>query len=734
VYFPAGLIADAQHISNMASANILWGTKGPNAELQLANLLGGARAKVSEHKQLAMLRVGAYVIREIASQTLWQRASCCFAAKPRATPWEPHNSAPQPSAADSTTSGGGGTPPDVDSDSDTSSVCDILSPYDAGVLQRAIAGTTLSEQAGAHVSGDVLVSTVVPESSTVQSPEEDQAIAKITSHAVLEGGAPIGERTAMSRFPVIADAEVSLLNNHPTNLAAANALRNTGVGHHQPMPAEEDARDAVVTALKQHLYTEANINKAVKAFNHYLEHLPSKMSMNTRERVYHNVMNEQHISFLEYSTMVKAFIKSETSNKKAKNQKGETTAKPRPVADHGVERLVPVAKVIWVFEYIMKLVKNSNIKGRSKDVALAELFKGFGNVKNKSLLFAIDQTAFEFGICGKLKEMEVDVLKHIASHLRLDGLEMAFDRIVDVRTKEATWVMSFKDGAGARCKITIKLPRAMRESGDRMTSSGNWFENLVSWFSFLCSARSMNESIRRWVISGGRNFFYESARDGKEYLARVGWEGDDTAGMLEENITAEELCVFFKRWGWKAKVDQVKLEGPDYLEFVGERALMRDGKPVFVKDAECGERLVSAPPIKRLLQEKAWTTTNMQPNEVPATLKMYAIRLGTQFRSVPPIYQFAKAMYDDNKNGVPNKVNEAALRDIEMSLGPGGIVELQHFPEPDFSNEEIWREWAHVSAGECTDLEWSMMTGLTTLKSHGFDLQAVIPAAWRSAE
>jgi len=91
-------------------------------------------------------------------------------------------------------------------------------------------------------------------------------------------------------------------------------------------------------------------------------------------------------------------------------------------------------------------------------------------------------------------------------------------------------------------------------------------------------------------------------------------------------------------------------------------------------------------------------------------------------------------MFDDNKNGKPGQVNKAALQDIEMNLGPEGKAELTVFPEPEFTNEAVWREWAHVSAGETTDLEWSLMTGLTTLKSHGFDLQAVIPASWRKAD
>jgi hypothetical protein len=313
--------------------------------------------------------------------------------------------------------------------------------------------------------------------------------------------------------------------------------------------------------------------------------------------------------------------------------------------------------------------------------------------------------------------------------MRLDGFEAAFERIVDDRTQAVTWKMSYKDAAGARCTITIKLPRAMRESGDRLTSSGNWFQNLVAWLSYLCTAETVEQTIIDWVKSKGRNLWYTSARDGRKYLARLAWEGDDTAGGLEENVSIEALEAFFSRWGWKAKLRVAKTSGSDYLEFVGERALIRDSKPVFVPDTDGTPRLVSAPPIKRLLCEKAWTTTNMLPREIPGTLKLYAIRLATQFRSVPPIYAFARAMFNDNKHG--KIVNEAALRDIEMNLGPDGVAERHHFPEPDSTHEEVWREWATVSAGECNDLEWSMMSGIQTLKTHGFDLAAVTPAAWR---
>lgn len=767
IVLPAKFVADTEHLLNMSHANIDWGTKGPNAELQLSNLVGGVRLRASEQYQYAFVKIAGQACRAVLSSEMAARQCCQIGAVPVATTWRPHIvpvarviavfPAPQGGqgpgsppgkkpedkpAGDAPKDDGKGDPPGGQPKATTDDTAvqpgTVVAPSAAPAkeeksdLDKAIEAEQLSAQAGAMLDGTMLKGQTMPESSLEQK-VAGGAKAEVTKNplAVLptpEDERQIGEREAFPRFPAVTDVPSNVFNNDPTNLEAAHAMRNRDVGLFTPKPYERSNAFKVAKVLKEEWLTRDNIQESLLGFQHYWDTLPSKWSGKTKQSVFANVSNEPHMSFEGYCRMVKAFNKAESSSKR----------KPRAVADHGPERLIPLAKVAWVFEQLMKKVSSSNIKGRPKEKALSELFRGFSGIDNLKMLVENDLTAFEFGVGETLKMIEADILNHIASHLRLDGFECAFERIVDSRTKAATWTMSYTDGAGAKQKLSIKLPRCMRESGDRLTSSGNWLQNVIAWFSFLCDPEHIEEAVKGWVKSGGRNFFYVSARKAeidpktgkyKKCLARMAFEGDDTAGGLEEEIPVEEIEEFFARWGWKPKIRVVKLKGYDYMEFVGERALMFDSKPVIVDG-----RLISAPPIKRLLKEKSWCTSKMLEKDRPGSLKLYAIRLAQQFRSVPSMFAFARAMYQDNKHG--QSVDKGALEDYLRSLGEYGdrMPNLSKFPEPEDTNPEIWATWAEVTAGKSTDLERASMCGLTSLKQHGFDLQTAIPAAWRSSD
>jgi len=815
VVLPGRLINDAEHLGNMAQANLIWGSKPANAELQLANLLGGVRQEAREEVQRAYLRCADYIIRDEllhvrADKTCFEVfkefVPCCGRVL-RGTTWRLHTRATLGALSgddgspdsDETLSGKGGStkasgddggfsdsaseppaPPKGDSlsfDTGVSNgktfsssalensahtrtrhahrccgcgalyshqhadgdkrhgqglkdcpnpVCarygdhektlawllDVKPPPPHESVRKAVEAEVRQEQAAAHISGATLQSTTVPTSSKTKVEGETPAKVRVPDLAVLDDGKEIGPREATTRFPQVVEGAKYVFSNGPDNLIAAEAMRNVGVGTWAPMPHEEEAFVAVVEALKTHLFSPAAIKQAMKDFIDLPSTLPKKMSATTRERILHNELNEAHMDGTPFSSSIKAFVKAEVSAK----------AKPRPIADHGPQRLVPIAKVAWCFEHIVAKVKFSNIKGRSKEQALKQLFSNFGALKGGQML-ENDLTAFEFGVSEPLKRAEADIFRHIASYLNLDDQgTLAFQRIVDARTKAATWKMRFKDLAGAPCTVSIKLPRTMRESGDRLTSSGNWLQNVFAWFSYLCTAKTVGESIRKWVKGHAKTLVYTSSRDGKQYAARLAFEGDDTAGSITEGLTEDEMSAFFTRWGWSAKLRLVPKSGDSYLEFVGARALMCDGKPV-----EVDGDLVVAPPIKRLLKEKAWSTSAQTPEERVGCLKAYALVLAHEFRNVPPLHAFARAMYNDNKSG--EKVSAAVENDLLMS--GHGIVDLDaELAEVQYGNLPIWKRWATATAGPTTDLEWAQMCGLTTLNQHGFDLAASLPKSW----
>jgi hypothetical protein len=536
--------------------------------------------------------------------------------------------------------------------------------------------------------------------------------------AVIIEGEEIGARTARTRFPQVSDGQKQVMSNSPVNLQAGEAMRNVGVGNWKPAPHEEASFREVVRCLKEQVFSEAAIKKALLGFESVLPTLPKKLGQKDRERAYQDILNQANEEGCEFRYLCKAFVKAEISGK----------GKPRTVSDHGIMRLLPLAKVAYVFEKIVGDLKFSNIKGRAKMEALKELFSNFAGMKNGGQLIENDLTAFEYGVSQPLKEAEQEILRHIGGFLNLHDVgEWAFERVVDERNKKVTWVMKFKDAAGAKQTLKITLPTVIRDSGDRITSSGNWLQNVFAWFSMLASAESVEDGITRWARSSGKNFFYKSSRDGGRYLARLGFEGDDTAGGLEEPIAIATMEEFFRRWGWKPKIRVVSPTGDDYLEFVGMRALMENGKPVFGSDHE----LIAAPPIKRFFKEKSWMTAVMEDGEYHGTLARYAMQIAEHFRNVAPMYRFAQAMFNDHIAHDCNRVSESFKRDYFFTTGvdhvDGDKLRLVPF---EGSDERVWRRWTEASAGVATECEWASMCGLMSLKLHGLDLRVYLPRAW----
>ena len=114
--------------------------------------------------------------------------------------------------------------------------------------------------------------------------------------------------------------------------------------------------------------------------------------------------------------------------------------------------------------------------------------------------------------------------------------DVLFERVVNDRTKACVWSMRYKDGAGEKRTLRLHMPDVMRESGDRLTSSGNFLQNLIAWMSFLVAPDAVPFAIQSLLGTKGEKLLYTSARDGKKYLAMLLFEGDDTLGRLEEAV------------------------------------------------------------------------------------------------------------------------------------------------------------------------------------------------------
>ena len=350
-----------------------------------------------------------------------------------------------------------------------------------------------------------------------------------------------------------------------------------------------------------------------------------------------------------------------------------------------------------------------------------------------------DMSAFDFGIHERLKRAESDILKHIMSMLDLDADNEGFCyRVVDARTKACTWVLRYRDAAGAMCTLKINLPRTMRESGDRITSSGNFLQNLLAWFTFLVKADKMEAAIQSLIRNRGRGFRYVSARDGLTYNAFLAFEGDDTVGGFQESIilmnNGQLINEFFRGYGWKAKLEVIAISGDACVTFVGFTALLRNGRIV-----KHGRNVVMFPEVKRILNDKPWTTTDIPDEEYHPSVAVYATCMANEFKHFLPMHAFFTAMRNDHlARGGQVRKNNAMLRDLYVKMhGEVGTDEevLNHVPDPEeyLDGGQDYYSLAKVHAGDFTAQEISCMCGLESLELHGRDLACMVPASWLGA-
>ena len=193
------------------------------------------------------------------------------------------------------------------------------------------------------------------------------------------------------------------------------------------------------------------------------------------------------------------------------------------------------------------------------------------------------------------------------------------------------------------------------------------------------------------------------------------------------------LCTeFFKDYGWNAKLKVASNNGYACVQFVGYTCLLRDGKVVIQ-----GANVVMFPEIRRIIQDKPWSSTDIPNSEYHPSVAVYATCMMNEFRYFAPMHAFFAAMRADHlaKGGCVRHSN-GMLRDIYIKMyGEVGTVEqvLSNVPEPEpfLDGGRDYMELARVHAGDYTLEEYSCACGITTLEMHGRDLACMLPRSWQ---
>ena len=220
--------------------------------------------------------------------------------------------------------------------------------------------------------------------------------------------------------------------------------------------------------------------------------------------------------------------------------------------------------------------------------------------------------------------------------------------------------------------IKLQTPHVIHDSGDRLTSSVNFLQNVIAWFSFPVDENNLATAFREWLRTCGREFKYRSARNQRLYRAVLGFEGDDTLGKVEKDIKGHAE-LFFNRWGWKEKLKYVEGAGDAALTFVGYEILTTDGFPV-IEDVS----VVCFPELKRCLTTKQWTVQQGTPAEICQASHLFALMMTHGFHGLAPMHAFFAALADDLRlpPGIEHKIDDDTLKKFSL-YRHGGITDFR---------------------------------------------------------
>lgn len=593
--------------------------------------------------------------------------------------------------------------------------------------------------------------------------------------------AEIGARTADARFPNVCEDLQFLFANDPRCVKSADYMRNIDIGEFKAHPKLVKRLHVVVAMLKKHVFNKEECARTMLEFESHLQSFPSAWSQTKKEETHAEAMNQEgdirYEQAMTFNRTVEAFVKAEVSAK----------PKPRPIVNHKEIRQAALAKVAYCFDHTMfRVLQNMSIKNRKKSAVMEDIawFSGHAfqgdpthsqprlrkDRSRYSRYVENDFTSFEFGIGEILKAAEVSILKHVADMIgatdaALDSSRVLFDRCCADRTRTCTWKMTYIDEAGQKCTFTMTQELVVRESGDRLTSSGNFLQNLMAWFVYLCATHHIEAMIISVVTNAGKWFYYVSARNGFVYVACLYFEGDDTVGRLEEariwtvqqderQAAAKEnrkpqcdIEVFFRNWGFKSKCAFKEQKSFDYYRFVGYDTLLNFGEPVFIGSGQTG-RLVMQPDFKRILNTKQWTMQKAERSIMKFSNQMYAVTYAEEFKHNEVAHAFFLSMFMDNQLTPKElvycgrRMNDSHVRELMMHAGETTVNrESNAYVQAALSDGNLKlplledcsrydKELSRIAIGPYTDMEWAVASSPISLQVHGADLAQHLPQAW----
>lgn len=601
--------------------------------------------------------------------------------------------------------------------------------------ERATADTH-DHEADRHAMDEMHCDSACIESITLVPPEDKR----------LETPGDGGECTAERRAPHLGPKPM-LFSNNANNLTMAECTRNNGdagpVRDEQMNPLILDAAKAFCDVV---LDKKKCNNLRVLPMD---KELPKKYVCKERQRI-EDQMWTLHCESLPPS--ISASIKKEVTSKK----------KPRPIQAHGIERLALNCPLLGTFERILKArLGRYTIKGRDKmdvmkGICSAAADMSWRGEKLYPLMF--DQTAFEFGINETFKEAECIMLRCVASLLDSEYTiypDDLVDYVINERTASIDWVMKCKDARGFKFTHVIEMIRTMRQSGDRGTSSLNWFANALWCCVSTCQPGSYHKFWENMLKGNHTGSFVVPAYDSLGQIELIlNMEGDDVVGFANRDIAAR-FCEVAHASGWKAKNElaPASANGEGHVTYVGFHCYTVNGVPKRIDG-----QFIIIPELKRFLTTKAWSIAFLERDERAACNVLNYMVYSRAFKQLTPMSNLCRAVasgwrqihQQTSGSKRPSKLkvtSTAVLRDIEYRVGVpiatdqiGALLAGAEFPD---ITEAISAKALELSSHVCGH-QWGIVDMQAVMELMGIveldplsttaEMKTYVPPCWYSSE
>lgn len=590
-----------------------------------------------------------------------------------------------------------------------------------------------------HAMDEIHQDSASIESMTLQPPSD------LVGETPMDGGG----RTAERRAPHLGPPPF-FFSASGDNLSMAEHLRNNGDAGPVRVPEFAELTDQAAEAFCKIVLSEKQCcNLRVKEA---CDELPKKYTCKERERY---VKDMWYLNCHTLPPKISTSIKAEVVSK----------PKPRPIQAHGTERLALNCPLLGTYERILKArCGRYTIKGRPKQQVLQSICNAAVDLGSHHHIFPLmfDQTAFEFGINDTFKAAEVKMLTKVASLLKSEYAiypDDLVDKAIAERKKAVDWVMQCKDGRGFRFKHVIEMVTTMRQSGDRGTSSLNWFANALWVCVSLCRPGCYEEFWRELLAGNHRGYFSFPAWDGMGRVTLVmNLEGDDLLGFSTREDSALRMLEVAHAVGWKAKDELVPMSahhvngdsGHGHVTYVGYHIYTKDNVPCVVDG-----QFVMYPELKRFMTTKAWSTVAMEPKERAACEVLNYSVYAQSFEHLEPVACLCRALANGWRRqyqlhsglegvGAQMRVtNTAVIRDVEFRTGmaisqmdvsahlagtaASHVTERVTETALAMSSHTCGQGWGAVSAEDVLDLVG--MVELAPLSSAA-DLRCRVPPCW----